>query len=398
MNQESLFDSEARSPQPLAVSMVGSAKLLTKAQKQFNKWVEKIKAQRLAIEQWRDFIPKHMERCSQEMDPLLVQLRARRIEMVDLLDAAMDGKALSKLQRASARDVLLGQLDELLSEEREPRLESIFDKYSDVSFSDSNDGIQEMLEDLFAGGPSRHAFDPHRHGSGPHTQTGQPAPEVDAMPGEPSTSRGTAAKKKSKKDDKKLERERLREDAAQRAKQSVREIYRKLASALHPDREPDQAQRDRKTLLMQQVNKAYDDGNLLALLELQLAIEQIDHADLAGMSEERVGHFNEVLKEQSRSLDEELSTLTMPFSMIMNWNAAKLTPQIVSREFSSDLQEQRMLLQQLEADLIEFRDIKCLKAFLKTHQPEPPDDDLLFAMIDLLESSDLQAPKPRRRR
>lgn len=218
------------------------------------------------------------------------------------------------------------------------------------------------------------------------------------MPGEPSTSRGTAAKKKSKKDDKKLERERLREDAAQRAKQSVREIYRKLASALHPDREPDQAQRDRKTLLMQQVNKAYDDGNLLALLELQLAIEQIDHADLAGMSEERVGHFNEVLKEQSRSLDEELSMLTMPFSMIMNWNSAKLTPQIVSREFSSDLQEQRLLLQQLEADLIEFRDIKRLKAFLKTHQPEPPDDDLLFAMIDLLESSDLQAPKPRRRR
>jgi hypothetical protein len=29
--------------------------------------------------------------------------------------------------------------------------------------------------------------------------------------------------------------------------QSIRAVYRKLASALHPDREPDAAERDRKT-------------------------------------------------------------------------------------------------------------------------------------------------------
>ena len=70
--------------------------------------------------------------------------------------------------------------------------------------------------------------------------------------------------------------------AAQQAGQSVRVIFRKLASALHPDREPDPAERQRKTLLMQQANPAYDRNDLLTLLSMQLDLEQIDAQHLAG--------------------------------------------------------------------------------------------------------------------
>jgi hypothetical protein len=47
-----------------------------------------------------------------------------------------------------------------------------------------------------------------------------------------------------------------------------------LVAALHPDREPDEQERKRKTELMQRVNTSYGKKYLLLLLELQLEIEQ----------------------------------------------------------------------------------------------------------------------------
>jgi len=53
------------------------------------------------------------------------------------------------------------------------------------------------------------------------------------------------------------------------ARTAIRTVFRQLASALHPDREPDAQERERKTALMSEVNAAYD-KNDLAQLEAQL--------------------------------------------------------------------------------------------------------------------------------
>ena len=50
----------------------------------------------------------------------------------------------------------------------------------------------------------------------------------------------------------------------------LRNMYRKLASALHPDRARDEAERIHKTALMGQVNAAHDAKDLLTLMRLQL--------------------------------------------------------------------------------------------------------------------------------
>lgn len=54
----------------------------------------------------------------------------------------------------------------------------------------------------------------------------------------------------------------------------LRRLFRPLASALHPDREPDPAQRERKTALMAEANRAHADGDLPALLRLQQQVLQ----------------------------------------------------------------------------------------------------------------------------
>lgn len=109
-----------------------------------------------------------------------------------------------------------------------------------------------------------------------------------------------------------------RQAAEREATQSVREIFRKLASALHPDRETDPAERERKTALMQRVNQAYDRNDLLELLSLQIEIEQIDAEHLAGVPESRLKHYNAVLRDQLASLDAELHALLAPVATDMD--------------------------------------------------------------------------------
>ena len=99
------------------------------------------------------------------------------------------------------------------------------------------------------------------------------------------------------------------EEDEQRISQTVREVYRKLASALHPDRlgaDMPEAERQASTARMQRANAAYESGDLLALLELQLQIDQVDLAHAANVAAEQVRHFNKVLAEQLRELQAEI--------------------------------------------------------------------------------------------
>ena len=82
----------------------------------------------------------------------------------------------------------------------------------------------------------------------------------------------------------------------------LKEIYRKLTSVLHPDREPDEAERKRKTALMSEVNKAYESGNLLKLLQLQLQVGKLDSLAAATLADEKLQLINLTLRQQHDDL------------------------------------------------------------------------------------------------
>ncbi len=77
---------------------------------------------------------------------------------------------------------------------------------------------------------------------------------------------------------------------------------------------------------MQRVNHAYDEGDLLTLLTLQLETEQIDAAHLARVSTARLGHYNKVLREQVRKLEHELAGITEHFAGSTGQVLAVVTP------------------------------------------------------------------------
>jgi len=162
----------------------------------------------------------------------------------------------------------------------------------------------------------------------------------------------------------------------QQTSQSIRELYRKLASALHPDREPDPQERDRKTVLMQRINQAYDNKNLLLLLELQLELEHIDQATINNITSGRLKHYNKILKEQLNELEHEIFHTEDMFKTQFGISPfTQLSPSTIMRNLASDIVGVQHTIRELKDDLLVFQDIKKVKAWLKEMRRRPKMDN-----------------------
>jgi hypothetical protein len=156
-------------------------------------------------------------------------------------------------------------------------------------------------------------------------------------------------------------------------------VFRKLVSALHPDREPDAAERQRKNELMQRVNRAYEANDLLTLLGLQLEIAQIDAAHLSSLTAQRLEQYTQILREQLVNLDAEIERAMQPYLRAMGRRgSSSLTPADVDGQLSADIVQMQIVLRKLQEDLVAFRDPERLRKHLAAYELEAPDpyDDL----------------------
>ncbi|MFY7981484.1 MAG: J domain-containing protein [Limnohabitans sp.] len=96
------------------------------------------------------------------------------------------------------------------------------------------------------------------------------------------------------------------------AKSAIRTIFRQLASSLHPDREPEEQERLRKTALMSEVNAAYEKNDLTTLLRLQMQVTQVNPQNKGGtarMADDQLIAMSVLLKEQVAALEDDLDQL-----------------------------------------------------------------------------------------
>jgi hypothetical protein len=383
MHQRSFLDDAMTEPGRGMVGIVGSAPTLTAAQKKFNLLIERLTLQRRELEEWRVFGQVHHQLLADRYHPAVARLREKQIAMVRLLDRILDGKALGKRERAKTRDILGQILTQLLAESPEPELVDLHDKYADRSFGDER---QEHLDAMRALASEAFGVDVGAYAGGESPEELADWLDEQLRAGRSGPRRPSPRKKSAKA----IAREAQREQAAEGGTRAVREVFRKLVSELHPDREADPAEQARKTELMQRVNQAYKAGDLLALLELQLGIEQINPEALAGLAEDRLRHYIHVLEEQSRRLRDELADLVAPFAMAMGESRArKLSPALVQSALEADIREIKGLARRLEADLARFQDIPAFKRSLRDYEIDPVDD------LDLAMPPEF---RPRRRR
>jgi hypothetical protein len=348
---------------------------LSKGQKAFNSLIRQIEKRRKQLRAWETVTPTFQQRYVNELLPLERTSTTLQIRMVHFLDQAYAQKELTKAERRKMVIVIANLAGDLIDEDEDEgkELKAIYDKYSPTNYDSQMaaevDGMKSMLETVLGVdlGDDLDLSSPEDllQRAQAHIQQGQA--EAAAKNAERDVQR--AKRKKSPRQQ--AAEARAQEQQAQ-ISLSIREVYRKLASTLHPDREPDPQERDRKTRLMQRVNEAYQKNNLLQLLELQLELEHIDQHAFNSMSEERLKHYNTILKEQVRELDQEIIHVESAFRYAYGIDPFEpVSPDTVLRNLAVDLKELRLNIRTLEQDLAAFEDIKNLKRWLKRIQLIP---------------------------
>ena len=117
---------------------------------------------------------------------------------------------------------------------------------------------------------------------------------------------GKQKKKTAKQIARESEAENRRQEAESALKKTTRQIYIDLVKHFHPDREPDEALRHEKTETMKQITAAYEAGDQLRLLELQMTLLSDRENAFADFDEGFLKHFNNSLQHQLRELEMDL--------------------------------------------------------------------------------------------
>lgn len=258
---------------PLQIAPTTPAGVLTPQQERFNALVQGVAQARAAVADWQ----ARIDRSEQQLAPLRTQLHAALGDWVKAVEAASFHPGLSRADAAQLVEMAREAQGELRGE-----------------FADDDGSAPDEA-------PPAEAT----------SATDDDEPWRAAAEAAAAARERHAAKRRAERRKKQLGQ------VTKEASQSLREVYRKLASALHPDRASDAEEAARKTTLMQQANQAYEAGNLLALLELQLQAEQIDMERLASLDQRRLDHYATVLQEQLADLQREAAALETWFRAAM---------------------------------------------------------------------------------
>ena len=343
---------------------------LSKAQKTFNTLVKQIEKRRERLGAWDAVMPAFQKKFVDALLPLEQESTALRIKLIHLLDDAFLQKGLSKAEQRTLSDLIADMARDLMQVSDDAALKVIYNRH----VGSANVGNAAAEPDPEPDSEPQSQSPEDLDALSPDELAERLQAELDAqferdMAAHAAREAQRAKRKKAPKQS--AAQARIEAEQAESSK-SIREIYRKLASALHPDRETDPREQERKTVLMQRVNHAYAKGNLLQLLELQLEIEQIDRRAIDGLSEARLTRYNGILEEQIRELDQEIQHVENDFRRTYGIaSSTKVAPDTVMRILTRDIAGMQRGNQDLAVALREFEDPDKVRDWLKDMKRRP---------------------------
>ena len=344
--------------------------ILSKGQKAFNALIKQIEKKRGRLAAWETAMPPYHKKYLSDWVPLLETSADLRTKLVVCLDGAYDQKGFTKTERRTLAGIITELAGDLVAALQDAEMKRIYNRYSQSDYDREEaanlKGVQDMLENVLGVelGEEMDLNSPEEFFTRAQEKIQERQAEFDA---ERQAHQDRRAKRAQSA--KQLVQEARQQTQQRQLSQSIREVYRKLVSALHPDRETDPAERDRKTKLMQRVNQAYDKNNLLQLLELQLELEHIDQSSLNHISEDRLKHYNKILKDQLTELDQELHHVEDQFRAQYGLAPfADISPNTILRDLVTDIVATQQANRDIEHDLELFNDIKMIKMWLKAVQ------------------------------
>ena len=357
--------------------------------KRFRTLLEKIEKARLRLQQWQEQLPLFAQQYKARVEPEEQRLLAQRRDWAFELETLLLGQRWNKAETKTMSRLLLDTCTDLFaaSEQIDDELKALYNRHAEVDFETEEQeqlkAMKAMLErvgDLDLGDDAAGSADElmqraqeqmaqrqaqEREQRSAHEKQRPPH----QGPGRRPSKAQTAAQKRAEED-------------ARQASQTVREVYRKLAAALHPDRidiDASVEHRAERTALMQRANGAYEAGDLLALLTLQLQIEQVNEAQAAQMAASQVRHFNKVLGEQLREIEQEIdgrqAAFGASYGMLLE---GRLDPAHLGRLLKDELRSVEAAAVQLanQRRLLVGEPVQARRYLKRLRQEHQLDDDI----------------------
>lgn len=345
---------------------------LSKGQQTFNQLIKQIERKRAQLADWETAIPLYQQKYTCELLPLVKNLMDEQVKFLHSLDRACDHKEIKKSERRMITSLIVDLAGDLLAARNDAELKAVYNKHSHSDYDKKEaaniKGMKSMMEDVLG---VDLGDDVDMNSPEDLLKRVQAQMEEEWAQDNAERQAWEALQPKRKKSAKQLAKEAQLKAEEQQVSLSIREVYRKLVSALHPDREPDIQERKRKTTLMQRVNEAYEKRNLLQLLKLQLELEHIDQATVNNISEDRLKHYNKILKEQLAELEQEIFHVEGGFMAQFGINPFdRMSPGTIIRGLATEIVGVQHTIHDLKKDVIAFEDIKKVKAWLKKVQRE----------------------------
>lgn len=311
-------------PQDAAVSLSalmvqpGDQAPLTPAQQRFNALLVRIEQLSGQIERLQAWSDRHRYAHIQALRESVQLVQAHRKSLLLFVHERLQTADFTDKQQRMARGLVRGLLDQLAAS-ADPQVQALADLY--VSDEDTQEAAQEQAE------AAQRLRERIEEALGqPIEKAGQyQTPEEMMQAGMRQWQRQQEAdeqRKAAKRAAKKAHKQAQKKSAAAEkgevppavlreadAKSAIRTVFRQLASALHPDREPDEQERLRKTALMSEVNAAYEKNELSTLLRLQMQVTQVNPQNATRMADAQLIAMASLLKEQVAALEDDLDAL-----------------------------------------------------------------------------------------
>ena len=311
--QREVFESEkVKSTSTGLIISKQQKNILSKQQQTFNKLVKKIEKLRLDLQQLNKSLNEKLDFYAKDIYPLEKQLNELNKEEIKLLyQYFKDKKLLPVKLRKTLGEVIAGLLNENFSFEKgepEDELKEIFKAVQGISYEEAVEeefmSMKSGLESMF----EEHGFDMNfddMHSTMTQEEIMKKAVEMQEEFKQQAREKDEkrATRKKTKKQLEKEEKERQIEEARNK---NITSIYKQLAKVFHPDLEPDEEKKLEKGELMKQLTVAYENNDLHTLLSLELAWIQKEDNNPGNLADDKLGIYNEVLKEQVFELEEEI--------------------------------------------------------------------------------------------
>lgn len=301
---------------------------LSPKQKKLNRLIERIEQQKKELVTWKNAQADIQNYTRSKLLPVYTELHTVLFEQLDTLwnHLANDASSKADLAQIDTKIAALAKMlkkSQMLTSEQKEQVEKIDTFY------------MQHAEHIRAKKAKANSIQSHDL-----AETVEQNVDVDWENYEHNSAEYEAERERAKQ----LKQQEKREQAVKMAEQSLKTVYLKITAMIHPDREPDEVKKLKKTELLQKVNEAYAAQDLFYLLKLQLQLETNKGLGSKVLSSEQVKFYQLSLEAQSQNLQSQLEEIFTSFHLSSHVNTKQLKMSDVYKVIDKDAAELKQQL------------------------------------------------------